>query len=109
MAYILQTKDKRMHVLKRSLACTKSERDGEVCMFLGIDKKDMDIIKCYMGGDAADTVAKYNNYQVEIKEIEAEIEKQYWSFTRCAQGQPPEKALYTRKRELIELMEELPC
>ena len=107
MAYVLQTNDNKMHVLVRSLACTRQELPGEVCMFLGFSKEDQKKISHYSCHETAHTVAKYNNLQVDLDNINNEIDKAYWAFTRCAKGQPVPKELYERKQTVIEQMGEM--
>lgn len=42
----------------------------------------------------------------DLHKVQDEIDAEYWHFTRCAQGQPPNHKLYVKRTELENELEE---
>jgi uncharacterized protein involved in exopolysaccharide biosynthesis len=44
--------------------------------------------------------AKRVELEKELRQVQAEIDAEYWRFTRCANGKPPRHELYVRRTAL---------
>ena len=42
--------------------------------------------------------------QKDLDTVRDEIDAQYWTFTRCARGKPPDPALYEKRKALTDEM-----